>query len=72
MKPLKTKELKPLVKFFQQSYDNDLHSVNRYLSKAIYMLHHLPPDEFEDQEKQSVCYLLNAMRERFYQIESQR
>ena len=72
MKPLTPKGLQALITFIDQSYDGNLHAVNRYLSKAIYMLHHLPEDEFEAKEKQAVCYLLNAMREQFYQITSKK
>ena len=56
-------DLEPLAVFINEMYNGDLCALNHHISEAVYMLHYVPYSTIDEQEKQSVCYVLNRIRE---------
>lgn len=68
MQPIKTEELRPLADFLNTMYNGDIAEINHFLCEAIYMLHYVPDDIFEDQEKKEVSFLLHKIQLHLHKI----
>ncbi|MBA4744003.1 MAG: hypothetical protein H2058_01985 [Muricauda sp.] len=59
---LKTKDLHPLLSYFEDCHEGDLLSFTQWLDKAIFMFHYLPADAFSELERQNVCHVLMELK----------
>jgi len=67
MKTIEPEAFQPLAELFNKMYNSDFNQVNDTLCKAVYMLHYVESGHFKEVEKRDVCFLLNKMKECFYE-----